>query len=239
MDRAHFERQVGGERKRGMEAANRAFDHMLSALNGEREMADVLVELFASENVLVSPACRGCPASSGAQHDDGGLYQIPPGIGISRLVPHDNQAWQRRFGQLDPSMVVVLCPGVEPDKALFEAVRAAVASFGICELALQPTLRETEPLLSDLHRSAPDRLLVFRDLFDAPAAPDTLPLARATILLPWGDRPFPDDLLLFERPLHLVFAPAEIRDARHPLRQYRDTAANCIELQEFLRRATQ
>lgn len=239
MDRPHFEHQVGSERKRGTEAANRAFEHMLSALNGEREMADVLVELFASERVVVSPACRGCPASGGAQHDDGGFYQIPPGIGISRLVPHDNQAWQRRFGHLDSSMVVVLCPGVEPDKTLFEAVRAAVASFGIRELALQPTLRETQPLLSELHRSAPDRLLVFRDLFDAPAAPDTLPLARATILLPWGDRPFPEDLLLLERPLHLVFAPADLRDASHPLRQYRDTATQCIELQEFLRRATQ
>jgi superfamily II DNA/RNA helicase len=239
MDRAHFERQVGGERKRGKEAANRAFEHMLSALNGEREMADVLVELFASESVVVSPACRGCPASGGAQHIDGGLYQIPPGIGISRLVPYDKNAWQKRFGHLDPSMVVVLCPGVEQDKALFEALRAAVASFGIRELALQPTLRETQPLLSELHHSAPDRILVFRDLSDTPGAPDTLPLARATILLPWGDRPFPEGLLLLERPLHLVFAPEYIRDVSHPLRQYRDTATNCIALQEFLRRATQ
>ena len=58
-------------------------------------------------------------------------------------------------------MMVVLCPGVEADKNLFEAVRASVASFGIRELALQPTLRETQPLLSELHRSARDRLLVF------------------------------------------------------------------------------
>ena len=238
MDRAHFERYAGRERKRGSEAANKAFNRMLLALSGEREMAQVLVDLFASDSVVVSPACRGCPASNGIMHDEGGFYQIPPGIGISRIVPHDNQLWRERFSELNPSMVVVLCPTDEPNKALFEALRAAVALFGVQELALRPRLKQEQVLISELHRSAPGGLLVLRDLDETPAAPDTLPLCRASILIPWNARSFPDELLLLERPLHFVFAPADLRDAQHPLRFYRDTARNCIDLQEFLRRST-
>lgn len=239
MNQPHFECQVDAERQRGRKSATRAFDRMLKALSGQQEMAEVLVELFASDNVVVSPACRGCPASGGASHDGGNLYQIPPGIGISRLAPHDNQGWRHRFGDLDPSMVVVFCPDGTPNKALLEAVRAAVASFGVRELAMQPSLRQSQPAFSELHRWTDDRVLVLRDLDEIPAAPDTLPLARATVLMPWDDQPFPDDLLLLERPLHLIFVPANLRDAQHPLRLYRDTSTNCIELKEFLRRATQ
>jgi hypothetical protein len=239
MDRPHFERQVGRERQRGVESANHAFDQMLKALSGQREMAEVLVDLLASDNVVVSPACRGCPASAGALHEGDNLYQIPQGIGISRLAVHDSQGWRHRFADLDPSMVVVLCPDGALDKPLLEALRAAVASFGVLELALQPSLKESQPAFSELHRWSDDRVLVLRDLDEAPAAPDALPLARATVLMPWRDQPFPNELLLLDRPLHLVFAPANIRDAQHPLRLYRDTATNCIELQEFLRRATQ
>jgi hypothetical protein len=238
MDRSHFERQVGVERARGRESANRSFDGMLKAMSGQREMSEVLVELLASDDVVVSPACRGCPVSGGALHDAGNLYQIPPGVGISRLVPNDNQSWRHRFGDVDPSMVVVLCPEDAPDQFLLDALRSAVASFGVRELALQGCLRQSQPAFSELHRWTNDRVLVLRDLDDPLVAPDALPLARASVLMPWRDQPFPERLLLLERPLHLIFAPSGVRDARHPLRLYRDTATNCIELDEFFRRAT-
>ena len=238
MDRNHFEHEVGVERDRGMESANRAFDQMLGALTGEKEMAEVLVQLFASDSVVVSRACRGCPKSNGVPHDDSGVYQIPPGIGISRLAPYDYHAWRHRFGDMDASLVVVLCHEDRLTKSLFEALRAAVATFGVQELALQPWLQQSQPEFSELHKWTNDRVVVFRDLDDIHAAPGMLPLARATTLLPWGDRPFPDELLLLDRPLHLVFAPFDLQDSRHPGRQYRDTASHCLELKEFLRRAT-
>src|SRR5690606_1021012 len=65
MDRSHFEQKLGNERKRGLEAARRAFSGMLDALQGKREVSQVLVDLFASDDVVVSPACRGCPRSGG------------------------------------------------------------------------------------------------------------------------------------------------------------------------------
>ena len=238
MDRTHFEHHVGAERSRGTESAVRAFGNMLCAMTGEKEMADVLVELFASNSVVVSPVCRGCPTTAGRLHDGGHGYRIPPGVGICRLAPYDDQNWRQRFGDFSPSTVVVLCPDDSPNTPLFEALRAAVAAFGVQELALQASLRHSQPFFSELHRFADDRLLVLRDLDYILSVPDTLPLALATILPPWHDQPFPDELLVLQRPLHLVFVPSSIGDRRHPLRVYRDTASNCIELQEFLRRAT-
>ena len=239
MDRSYFEFRVGAERQRGRESANRAFDRMLEALSGQREIAKVLVELLASDNVIVSPACRGCPASNGALHKDGNLYQIPSGIGISRVAPYDMQGWRDRFGDLDPSRVVVLCPESTADRLLLKALRSAIASFGVRELAVQQSVRHARPAFSELHRWSDDRVLALRDLSDTLPSPDTLSLARATVFMPWSDQPLPDELWLFERPLHLVFASSNIRDGHHPLRLYRDTATNCIEFQEFLRRATQ
>ena len=238
MDRAHFERQVGAERRRGQKSAKHAFDQMLKALSGEREMADVLVGLFSSNTVVVSPACRGCPASGGAGHADGNLYQIPAGIGISQLVRWDDKAWKHRFPGLDPSLVVVLYPSDHTDESLLEALEVSIAAFGVRELAITPTVRRTYSEITVLHRSAEDRVLVLRDLQEV-TAPDILPFARASVLTPWGDQRFPEDFLLLERPLHLIIAPAEIRDPQHPERLYRDTCQHCIELDEFLRRATQ
>ena len=238
MDRTHFEHQVGAKRRQGRESAKKAFDSMLGALTGQQEMATVLVDLFASDSVVVSSACRGCPKSAGLLHDGGNTYQIPPGVGISRLAPSDNKGWRSRFRGLDPSMVTVLCPDDATNSSLFEAVRVAVTLFGVRELALQPSLRRLQPRLSELHKSTNDSVLVLRNLNDNLSASNTLPLARATVLLPWGEKRFPDGLFLLDRPLHLVFAPSNVRDPKHPLRLYRDTASTCIELQEFLRRAT-
>lgn len=238
MKRSHFERQVGIVRQRGAEAASRSFNQMLKALTGEHEMAEVLVELLASDDVVVSPACRGCPASAG-HHEGANEYQIPPGIGISKLVPYNTKNWEHRFSDLDPSLVIVLLPDDTSEGDVLRAIQAAVSSFGVQEVALAPALRQSQVPFSELHRWASDRILIFRDLSESLAAPDTLPLPRATVLMPWGDDPLPDDFLLLDRPVHLVFAPAGIRDAQHPLRLYRDTATNFIELQEFLRRATQ
>ncbi len=237
LNRDFFDARVNQERNRGTEAANAAFGRMLDALSGRREMSEVLVELFAGGSVVVSPACRGCPSSGGAEHEEADIYQIPPGIGITQLRAHNQAAWRERFSGLDPSMLVVLCPTSAWSDPLATAIKAAIASFGVRELALRTSLRNAQSAFWESLQS-PEHLLVLREYEAAPTAPGSLPLARATLLIPWDDQPFPDELQLYDRPLHIVFAPADIGDAQHPERSYRDTARNCIGLQEFLDRAT-
>jgi len=242
MDQGLFQQRVGTQRQRGAAAVGRAFARMLDALDGRREMAAVLTELYANDapgrTVLVSPVCRGCPASGGATHDDGTDYQIPPGIGIERAEPWDGALWHRYFPGLAPGLAVVLYPGAGgPDAEVLAALKAAVALFGILEVAAPAAIWQREPALATLHRAAPRRLLIRRDLEEAPPGPFTLPLPRATLLLPWDQRPLPDAVVSLHRPLHLVFAPENLVDD-HPLRRWGDTHTNHIALAEFLRRAT-
>jgi hypothetical protein len=132
----------------------------------------------------------------------------------------------------------VLCPGASgPDTEVLAALNAAVALFGILEVAAPMAIWQREPALATLHRAAPRRLLIRRDLEEAPPGPFMLPLPRATLLLPWVQRPLPDTLISLHRPLHLVFAPEDLADG-HPLRRWRDTHTNHIALAEFLLQAT-
>jgi ATP-dependent DNA helicase RecQ len=239
LDRSHFEQCVGSERNRAIESANRSFSGMLAALDGHREMSDVLVELLASGDVLVSPVCRGCPSSGGLPHDDGHLYQIPVGVGISSPIPYDFQAYNRRFENMEPSFFVVFYPANTSDSQLVEAVQVSIAILDIKEVALPGGASQPTSPFSKLHKSASDRVLVMRDTEDLSPAAHDLPLSRVTALFPWTGQSFPNDLLLLHRPLHIIFAPDTIPDPDHPLRLYRDTAVNSIGLEEFMRRACQ
>lgn len=242
MDKARFEQRIGAQRQRSAAAAGHAFARMLDALTGRREMAAVLTDLYDNDapgrTVLVSRVCRGCPASGGAAHADDTDYQIPPGIGIERVEPWDGALWRSFFPGLAPGFAVVLCPVARgPDTEVLAALKTAVALFGTLEVAAPAAVWQREPALATLHRTASRRLLIRRDLEEAPPGPFTLPLPRATLLLPWDQRPLPDAVVSLLRPLHLVFAPENLVDD-HPLRRWRDTHTNHITLAEFLRRAT-
>ena len=239
MDRLHFEQCIGDERKRARESATEAFSGMLEALRGRREMSSVLGDLFHSNEVVVSPACRGCPSSGGLPHDAITVYQIPAGIGIARPVPHDFSAWNKRFEGIEPSFCVVFYPPTIPESQLLEALQVSVSVLGVKEIAIPPGLLRSNEKFSQLHQLAEDRVLVMRDSSEATTETMGLPLARATVLYPWNQQAFPDELMFLQRPLHLVFVPNTVPDAQHPLRLYRDTAMNAIEFNEFMRKVCQ
>ena len=161
VDQARFEQRIGAQRQRGVAAAEAAFGQMLDALDGRREMAAVLTDLYTSDGagrtVIVSSFCRGCPASAGAPHADSPDYQIPPGIGIANVAAWNDTVWQRYFPGLDPGFAVVLCPGEDGRNAeVLAALRAAVALFGILEVAAPAAVWELDPALQALHRAADD-----------------------------------------------------------------------------------
>lgn len=241
MDRSHFEQRVGAERNRTIESAKRSFEGMLHALEGRKEMSEVLVDLLASSEVLVSPVCRGCPKSAGLPHDGAVHYQIPAGVGIPVPTSYDFRAWKKRFEGLEPSFLVVFYSESASEKTLAEAIALAIAVLDVKEVALPGGCGEAyfSSEFHSLHKSAEDGILVTRDTEDLYLAGGDLPLARATVLFPWTGKPFPNDLLFLRRPLHIVFAPDTISDPDHPLRNFRDTTVNSIGLKEFMQRISE
>lgn len=243
-NKKHFEKIIGEERSRGGEIAERSFNNLMAALRGEREMSDVLSELFTSyesgRTVIVSGACRGCPATVSTTDASGINYQIPIGIGIENVVPPKIQLWHKRFPSLDGTPVVILCPegGFELGGNVIRALQVLVSMFGIKEVSATDEQWKNIEGLNQLHMVSPDGVLIARTLKEDIDLPySALPLPRATMLLPWLRKPIPDHLLLLDRPLHVIFAPENV-PSNHPLRSYRDDSMNHIDLENFLRITT-
>ena len=244
LHRDHFEDEISGERIRGAQAAERSFENLMAALRGKKEMSHVLTDLLKSHTpgrtVIVSSACRGCPAVPGNQHTEDLSYQIPIGVGIDRIVAPQTEFWRRRFPRLVFNPVVVLCTGSRqgPSEQVFRALAALVSTFGVREISATAQQWTTCRELRTLYTNTPDRVLIARTLEEDKDNTGMLPIPRTTLLLPWVERPIPDYLLLLDRPLHIIFAPENL-PSPHPHRLYRDVAENCIDLDEFLRIATQ
>lgn len=239
MDRTFFEERLNIERERTIEPAKRAFQEMMDSLVGKKEMSETLVGLFSDPEVIVSPVCRGCPKSQGMPHDDKLIYQTPIGVGISRPIIPNLSGWTSIFPNLDPYLVSVLCPPGTSSIQIFDALKASVSVVGVQELVLPKTLRDSEPKFNQLHKFAPNGLLLMNDLEDVVDNLSSIPVGRATVLDLDSESPIPDVFFLMELPLHLVFMPENILDPRHPSRLLRDTDMNYIKLDKFLRKVTQ
>ena len=244
LDQSHFEASIGKERERGKMAANAGFNNLMAALRGEKEMYRVLAGLFSVTSdgrmVVVSPVCRGCPLEGYQHSNEQPDYQIPIGIGITKVLEPRIALWQERFPHLDGRPCVILCPSVGNGalvSKITKALRALVAMFGIQELALPTASLNTLPEVKRLHRDSPDGVMIVRTLEEGNDQFLGLPLPRATLLPFEDDSPIPDSLLFLERPLHIIFAPEDL-PSDHGLRRYRDTAINILSLDDFLREAT-
>ena len=245
LNQEHFEKIFGEERIRGIQAAEHSFNYLISALNNERKISDVLSELFSSHEpdriVMVSTACRNFISSSNVTQVNEVNYQIPIGIGIEKIVPPRIELWKQRFPWLHGTPVVILCPDSEPglsDKVIL-ALKVLVSMFGIKEVCANREYWNNNENLRQLDVDVPDRVLIARILEEDRNLPESaLPIPRATLLLPWQKKTIPDHILLLNRPLHIIFAPENIPSS-HPLRLYQDDSTNHIHLNEFLRITTQ
>jgi ATP-dependent DNA helicase RecQ len=240
LNKEHFEARIAEERHRGLQSADRSFSDLMAALEGRKEMGSVLAELYRSNApermVIVSRACRGCPADPS---DSLSSYQIPCGIGISRIAPVKMDAWRDRFPWLSGTMATVLYKRESPELSakLERALAALVGSFGLAEISAPHAAWRRVFWLRSIHRFAPTRMLVARTIEEDEILPPTLPLPRASLLWPWGAERIPNGVMLLDRPLHLILVPDDI-PCEHPLRRYADTAFNTITLDNFLQVAT-
>ena len=244
LHRDHFEAVISTERNRSGQVATSAFNNLMAALRGQKDMSDVLSMLFTSHKpgrmVIVSKTCRGCEAESHHIHESGNSYQIPVGVGIERVVAPQIDLWHRRFSWLDGTPTIILCPKSESSakEEVLKALRVLVSMFGVREIATSSEQWEGHSGLRGLYNDTPGGVLIMRSYGEDADLMGVLPIPRVTLLLPWKSQPIPDKLLMLDRPLHIIFAPDDVPSA-HPLRLYRDDASNYIKLDDFLEIATQ
>lgn len=239
LSQAHFEEKTVRDRERASNAAERSFEGLMAALEGRQEMGDVLTELYTvndpGRTVVVSRSCRGCRAEPGESRLP---YVVPPGHGITLVAPVDLADWTAKFPHLRQTVCVLFAREATGLEAKLErALAALVGTFGIAEVAAPNRAWQSISWLGSLHRRARRRDLIARTVEESVGEGGALPLPKVTLLWPWAKEKIPDDVLLQQRPLHVILAPDDI-PGEHPMRNFVETAENRLSLDTFLETAT-
>jgi ATP-dependent DNA helicase RecQ len=193
---------VASSRIETLSAASLNWRRMREVLEGRRDLNRILRDVYrvpeagievgdGNEGLPVRPPFRLCARLSDA------LRQIIPPCGLPLLIVTytATRDWQR-----------------EVLRAVERLVR-----LGIRELAAPDAWRSGSGPLQNLHRSAPERFVLVRGIFETdPHGSSGWPLPRLTVVEPTPTlAPISEHLLLLERPFHLIFVPVGTPDARH------------------------
>ena len=240
-DAAHFAQHIESVRSHEAKYAQESLRCLRDAAEGRREMASTLADLYRisePEQVIVSKVCRGCPGQDLAPDVHTGVYRPPVPIGIRRVDLHRDSLYRWRRDFSSAQRLVILYPTEWTHvEQLEQCLEILVARYGVREIATDAELWQRAKTLQRLHARAPNGILyasqLSEDHSDIPP-----PLPRATLLWKWGERPIPEDVDLTERPIHVILAPVSL-GSDHPLRAYRDTASDAIDIGRFLEIARQ
>lgn len=242
LDRDHFRDQIRVEQSRNYEAAEKSLNLLIDGLKGETEMCGAIARLYNSQKpgreILISKACRGCPAHGGTLPPEGLIYKIPSGIGISEIVPQRLDNWYEDFPENSDSLVIYYAVGSNRVNAELErALEVLVANYGVCEVVAPKEIWDSETSLRNLHKHATDKALIRRELEADKRPGSMIPLPRVTVLLPWGQTPIPENIEYLDRPIHAVLVPQDI-NAHYEHKRLIEISNNCISLEKFIERAS-
>lgn len=237
----HFHERIAAEKDRNAKATRASLDTLLNALRGEREMGEALASAYESykpgREIIVSQVCRGCPAQGRTVPVEELIYQMPIEHGITRIIERKWDYWVRDIGGDAATLFIYYQPGLKGLSAeLEQALGSLIALYGVSELAAPKALWDRDNRLRNLYRR--EKLLVRRDLEAEQDPSSTLPLPRATLLLPWDQKPIPDSLDHLDRPLNAIFLPEDIK-AAYDHKKLVEISTNCMSINKFLEKATQ
>lgn len=231
---ARFETAIANERRRSLDAALAGAELLDQLLSAKAEVSDLLDRLYRSHApgraVVVSPACGGCDADRaiGPRRS----YARPPAYGIEEAGLADLSLWRARFPELEPSAPIILALDDARDSAI-GLLEDLVSFFGVREISVSKGFRRSCAGLRRLHERAPGGIVLLQDLNEEIERPQSYRLARATVLDDESAAALPHVLML-DRPLHVIIAPASTPDPWGSGRRLCDTGSNVLSFERFL-----
>jgi superfamily II DNA helicase RecQ len=210
---------------------------MQGLLQGGSEVAETLAELYRNNSerwpVVVTLVCGGCPSDRFGDKRRG-RYHIPVAAPVYNLPQLDLVHWKSTFPYLnDPRYIAVFYEPETTSLAIVRFIKWLVSTCGVQEVCAS----DTSALLGlpdwrQLYRQAPSGVVVHRNLWQMDEEPYS-PLARVTFFDASVTAKEMDQVLLMQRPMHLVFYPSDTRDPNHPLRLFSDTAINSVRFDQL------
>ena len=207
----YWETVVARSRDDSLRIARENWSRMNQVLKGSRDLGRILRDVYRVSDV-------------GIEVGDGsvGLPVRPPG----RLCATLSESLLRLASGTNPPILIVAYETAEDWRRNVGRLVIRLVKLGVREVAAPDSWRSESGPLKGLHRDAPEGFLIVRGIAETdPLGCDGWPLPRVSIVDPESPpAPIPEHLLVLQRPFHLVFAPNDTPDARHPGRRIGDVS---------------
>ncbi|MDR4515832.1 MAG: DEAD/DEAH box helicase [Nitrosomonas sp.] len=237
-----WEDVVSNSRQKTLNAGIRNLKLMQSLLNGEKEVSEILNDLYRNNSaywpVSVTQVCGGCPVDrfSDSRKDQ---YHVPIAVPIYNLSQLDLSSWKSTFPHLDPKFLAVFYEPGTPLSSFVILVKWLVIECNVNELSVDQSSDLAK--LADwrkLYQHARSGLVIHRELGQLDEEPYS-PLARVTVFDERVTSQQINKLLFMQRPAHWVFYPSNTPDPNYSHRLIADTATNSARLEQLLAVITQ
>lgn len=202
---------VEPDRAGSRQEASANWRRMASILDGKGNLPDILSAVYKV------PAAGIYSVS--LDHTD--VVSTPP---ISHAKPVSDILQQAIAGQPSIPLITYRTKDLREQGRLVVEVMLRLAALGIREFAVpygwRTAARWFQTIgnpLEKLTARSPERFIIIREIHDAePLLHGFLPVPRVTLLGPdAAGHPLPGNLLLINRPLHLILVPGEAVDHQH------------------------
>ncbi|MEI8574779.1 ATP-dependent DNA helicase RecQ [Methylomonas sp. LW13] len=232
-----WEDVISNSRQKTLNAGIRNLKLMQSLLNGEKEVSEILKDLYRNNSVSwpvsVTQVCGGCPVDR-FRDNRKDQYHVPIAVPIYNLSPLDLSTWQSTFPHLDPTFLAVFYEPGTPLSSFVSLVKWLVIECNVKELSVDQSSDLAK--LADwrkLYRHARSGIVINRELGQLDEEPYS-PLARVTVFDERITSQQINKLLFMQRPAHWVFYPSNTADPNYPHRLIADTATNSARLEQLL-----